>query len=271
MILPARAAGFVSNLVHLNRVEDNATVLVDYESGVGDPVAVGDSLVSLGCEFVVVVVPTALAAQAMTALTIAAGRWPSLRTARVISDHMPVALQASLGAARAATRDPGIAVGYVENFLAMSWSGAWTRSVAKLARPTPSFAQHLRSLLPGGFLVSSAPRPAVSSRITGDSFPSAPIERLLLVQEPGVTQPVAERLASVSGAVTVRPVPVPGNWTAVMAARHATQLGLIPTHPLRVRREPIGGCDSCGSSIASPVCPFCHVIGIPLATAGEAR
>ena len=31
---PARAAGFVSNLVHLNSVEDNATVLVDYESGV---------------------------------------------------------------------------------------------------------------------------------------------------------------------------------------------------------------------------------------------
>jgi predicted dehydrogenase len=30
---PARATGYVSNLVHLNPVEDNATVLVDYESG----------------------------------------------------------------------------------------------------------------------------------------------------------------------------------------------------------------------------------------------
>jgi hypothetical protein len=240
-------------------------------AGVGDPVAFGDSLISLGCEFVVVVVPSALATRALTALTLAAGRWPSLRTARVISDHMPVALQASLGAARAATRDAGVAVGYVETFLAMSWSGAWSRSVAKLARPTPSFAQHLRSLLPGGFLVSSAPRPAVFSRITSDIFPSAPVERLLLVQEPGVSQPVAERLAQVSGAVTVRPVPVPGSWTAVMGARHATQLGLIPTHPLRVRSEPIGGCDSCGSLIASPVCPFCHVIGRPLAAGVEAR
>src|SRR6185436_14194301 len=59
---------------------------------------------------VLVAAPAALSAELATTLTVAAGRWPDLRLARLVSTHAPLAIVSALALARATTEYPAFGV-----------------------------------------------------------------------------------------------------------------------------------------------------------------
>lgn len=228
-----------------------------------DPVAFGDAVAGTGKAFVVVGVPEALGTQARAALTLTAARWPDLRIAWLISDHAPLALHAALNAARLTVDDPGLAPSFLQGFAALAWSGAWGSSVAGLGRPAPSVGQYLRSYLPGShFTISLAPHAEITSGPAGvGEFARRDVKRVLLTDERGLPAAVAEQFVQHTGASSVRPYALPGEWDGVLRARGATQLALVPAEARSIPVTAVARCGACGVEIGSPVCPYCHVVG----------
>ena len=212
---------------------------------------------------VLVAAPASLSAELGTTLTVAAGRWPDLRLARLVSTHAPLAVLSALALARATTEYPGFGARLVESLLQRSWSGAWTPDVAHLVHPAPTLAQHARSLLPGaGFLVRQAPDAGVLGRdpVAGD-VPAAGLDRVLLVQEGAVPEPVVHRLERSAEVSAVRRVAFPGSWRSVYGTSRAGQVALVPAKPAVLLGAVSHRCPSCGHEQPSAVCPFCRVIG----------
>ncbi len=232
---------------------------------VGDPIAFGDLVAASGAPFVVIAIPADLQEQARAAVTMTALRWPRLRIAWMVSDHAPLAMHAALIAARSSVTDAGLVPGFVEAFAGRCWSGAWAPSVAGLSRPGPTAGQYLRSFLPGShFLISWAPRAQIGRPETVSSFARRDVPRMLLVDEPGLSPTVSAQLAEATGAIAVRPYPLPGSWSGVVRVRGATQLALVPADPTTTRVRAVAGCPHCGVRVAGAVCPYCHVVADPL-------
>jgi len=215
---------------------------------------------------VLVAAPAALSAELATTLTVAAGRWPDLRLARLVSTHAPLAIVSALALARATTEYPAFGVRLVESLLQRSWSGAWTPDVARLVHPAPSLAQHARSLLPGaGFLVRQAPDPGVLGReaAAGD-VPPAGVDRVLLVEQGTVPATVVGRLERDAEVTAVRQVEFPGSWRSVYGTDRAGQVAMVPARPAALLGAVSHSCPACGHEQPTAVCPFCHVIGYSL-------
>ena len=212
---------------------------------------------------VLVAAPRSLAAELATTTTVAAGRWPELRVARLDSPHAPLAILSALALARATTDWPAFGVGLAEALLRRAWSGAWTPDVARLAAPAPSLVQHARSLLPGsGFLIRQAPDPGVLGReASQDDVPPAGLDRVLLVEEGAVTPEVVDRLAATTGVVATRQLHLPGAWASVYGTPRAGQLALLPAQPATLLAPVSHRCPACDLDQPGAVCPFCHVIG----------
>jgi hypothetical protein len=228
-----------------------------------DLMAAVDAVGRHGTGHVLVAAPRSLAAQLATTTTVAAGRWPDLRLAKLQSPHAPLAVLSALALARATTDWPAFGVGLAEALLRRAWSGAWTPDVAKLADPAPSLAQHARSLLPGsGFLVRHAPDPGVLGREPEpDDVPPAGLERVLLVEEDAVPPEVVDRLARAQDVTATRLLHLPGTWTSVYGTPRAGQLALLPAQPATLLAPVSHHCPACGLEQPGAVCPFCHVIG----------
>jgi hypothetical protein len=236
-----------------------------------DLIAAVDAVGHRASTHVVVAAPAALATELATTTTVAAGRWPDLRLARLVSPHAPLAILSALALARATTDWPAFGVGLANALLQRSWSGAWTPDVSRLAHPAPSLAQHARSLLPGsGFLVRQAPDAAVlGGEPAADDVPPAGLDRVLLAEHgPGqdagvstVPADVVDRLARATGVTATRQLAVPGSWTSVYGTARAAQLALVPAQPSDLLAAVSHHCPSCGLEQPAAVCPFCHVIG----------
>jgi hypothetical protein len=225
--------------------------------------AIGHSSARTATGHVLVAAPAALSAELGTALTVAAGRWPDLRLARLASTHAPLAILSALALARATTEYPAFGVRLVESLLRRSWSGAWTSDVARLVHPAPTLAQHARSLLPGaGFLVRQAPEPGVLGReaAAGD-VPAAGLDRVLLVEQGAVPAAVVGRLERDTEVTAVRQVEFPGSWRSVYGTDRAGQLALVPARPAQLLGAVSHRCPACGHEQSTAVCPFCRVIG----------
>src|SRR3954468_16161115 len=150
-------------------VRDFSSVGVVPVSGDGDVMTAVNAVGHHATGHVLVAAPASLSAELATTLTIAAGRWPDLRLAHLVSPHAPLAILSALALARATTEYPAFGVRLAEALLQRTWSGAWTPDVARLVNPAPSLMQHARSLLPGsGFLVRQAPAPGVLGRERAD-------------------------------------------------------------------------------------------------------
>jgi len=230
----------------------------------GDPMTLVDTIGRLGTSHVLIAAPTALTGQLGTALSLANGRWPDVRIARLISPHSPLAILSALALARDATQWPNDGVRLAESLLRHSWSGAWTASVAKLTDPAPTVGQHLRSFLPGGgFLLRQAPSPAVLHRQRADDVPPLDLDRVLLVQVEGVPVHVTQRLSRLDRVVAVRQVGVPGRWQSIYGGR-AGQIAIVPADPTGLLGPRTHRCTACGFDQPGPVCPFCRVVGVPL-------
>ena len=233
----------------------------------GDPVALADA-VGRGGSHVVVAAPAALRSELSVMTSVAAGRWPEIRIARLVSPHAPLAILSALALARQVTEEPALGYGLARASLQRSWSGAWLSSLAKLAEPAPTMSQHLRSLLPGaGFLVRQAPRPAVLGRPEAKDFPAADVDRVLLVQDTGVPMALRRRLAEMPHTMAVRELAVPGDWTCVYGAP-AGQLALVPAEPVQLLPSAPPVCDTCRLRQLEGVCPFCRTVVPGTTTSG---
>jgi hypothetical protein len=174
-------------------------------------------------------------------------------------------MHAALIAARSSVTDAGLAPAFVEQFAGRCWSGVWAPSVAGLSRPGPTAGQYLRSFLPGShFLISWAPQAQIGRPETVAAFARRDAPRMLLVDEPGLSPAVSAQLAEATGAIAVRPYPLPGSWEDVVRVRGATQLALVPADPSTTRVHAVAGCPGCGVRVAASVCPFCHAVAAPL-------
>jgi hypothetical protein len=235
-----------------------------------DLIAAVDAVGHRASTHVVVAAPAALGTELATTITVAAGRWPDLRLARLVSPHAPLAILSALALARATTEWPAFGVGLANALLQRSWSGAWTPDVTHLPHPAPSLAQHARSLLPGsGFLVRQAPDASVlGGEPAADDVPPAGLDRVLLAEQGGdgtgdgaVPPAVVDRLARATGVTATRQLAVPGSWTSVYGTARAAQVALVPAQPADLLAAVSHRCPSCGLEQPAAVCPFCHVIG----------
>ena len=237
-------------------------------------VAAVDAVGHLATNHVLVAAPAALATELATVTTVAAGRWPDVRIARLVSPHAPLAILSALALARATTDWPAFGVGLANALLHRSWSGAWTPDVSRLAHPAPSLAQHARSLLPGsGFLVRQAPGPSVlggeGAGAGEDDVPPAGLDRVLLAaqgsgeggDDVAVPPDVVERLARATGVTATRQLALPGAWAPVYGTTRAAQVALVPAQPADLLAAVSHRCPACGLEQPAAVCPFCHVIG----------
>jgi hypothetical protein len=236
----------------------------------GDPLELIAAVDRAGADHLLVAAPVSLATELALALTLATANRPQLQLAPLVSAHAPLAVLSAMTLAQSVTEDPVRGVGLVHRLLENAWSGAWSNSVARLAEPAPSLAQHLRSLLPGaGFLIRQAPQPAVLGTPRSDDVTASPIERVLLVQEGAVPGPIAGRLAQATAVTTVRQVTMPGRWSSVYGTDRTGQLALMPAEPQLLLDRVTHRCPACRLEQVSSVCPFCRVLARPTASAGS--
>ena len=235
-----------------------------------EPIAVVDAIGSSAARYVVVAAQRAHAEPLTAAVAIAAGRFPEVRIATMLSDHAPLAIFSTLLVARGITPEPARGVALVRSLLANCWSGAWTGSVARLAHPAPGLGQHLRSLLPGeGFLVRNQPSPAVLGRLGPADVPPVGLDRVLLMQEGAVPPAFARRLAELPGVTGTRHVTVPGAWTSVYGTDRVGQVALVPADPHQMLPATGHDCPACQLPQSEAVCPFCHVVVTPAPVVGQ--
>jgi hypothetical protein len=231
----------------------------------------GDALVSLGTHHVLLAVPSGIEERAHHAITLSAFRWPELRMARIVSDHVPLALHAALTVARSSVSDPGMAPAFFERFAGHSWSGVWTSSVANLLSPAPRAGQYLRSFLPGSnFLVSAAPEQWIGRSAQVPPSMTAGVARTLLIGGSALSPSVSSRLIAAGGATGACPYPVVGDWSDLYGRARAMQWALLPNDAVCGHGPVYGDCAGCGNAVGTPVCPYCRVLVRPRASVGYA-
>lgn len=149
-----------------------------------------------------------------------------------------------------------------------TWSGAWLPSVARLASPSPSMGQHVRSLLPGGdgFLVEHHPRPRVRP-VDRKSSPAGTTGTRPVLAVAGDAPAMALDHAQLLASARAR-VAVPSSTQ--VQARYGTSAAVeLAALPAAVPELPPDGppCGSCGLDVPGDTCPFCHRVTTPLAVA----
>ena len=168
-----------------------------------------------------------------------------------LAPYVPAGLLASL-----ATRLP-------EEIIA----GAWLRSVTNLEHIGTQLSDHLRSYMPGAFMVSAAPRPGVH-RISG-GHPVGPIEhrpqtpiQVLATQAEGDTDWFQQKLMgeirpSVVKFVNAQPLS-PTYWGVKKYVEYVAFSGHPEALSRLVNSTRTRSCPWCGEPISVRTCPFCR-------------
>ena len=182
----------------------------------------------------------------------------------LVSDLGPLALLLTARNTAHVARTAGSAVLTFESLAAVTWSGAWMRSVTKLTRPAPSISQHARSIAPGdGYVVELGPSPRVTSvrhlQRKGLALDPAAGPRGPVVRTGDVPPAVEELLAAFTGGashfVFDRPPEVSAERFGTV---EAVELAVPPQHD-PTPHVPLVACPSCGHHVPGPACPFCRL------------
>lgn len=182
--------------------------------------------------------------------------------------HLPVTrmqTRASLLAATAialrASRLEGVpdttALSVLEETAAASLSGVWVKRVTRLAAPSPSFGQHVRSLFPGGpgfVALCGADDVVVKARPGGFASVARPGT---LVVAGGSTQAV-ESLAAWHGGGDHRVVDALVADVQRLYGNDGAEFVLLPAE-LAPAAPVTGTCPVCALPVHGASCRFCHV------------
>jgi hypothetical protein len=207
----------------------------------------------------------------------------ALASSRVVpvATSLPPLAVAVLGAQLAAVAPylpgPGPLVPGVDLLGSRLAVGAWTSSVSRLERPSPSLGQHLRSWWPRSrFVVTVQPGPRVDLIRRRRPFDAAgwavPGPSLaVLATNGGNAGWLHEVVLPAVGAervVETGPSPLGARWWGAPRLVEVVGCGADPAMAAAelVAAFPCSACGWCGEPIAGPSCPLCRMAPTPLPT-----
>lgn len=190
----------------------------------------------------------------------------------------PAALLITANSTMHLAAEPATAPSTFEHLAAATWSGAWMRSVGRLADPAPSIGQHARSLVGGeGYLVVLAPEPRVLGVATLRRRGGLPADLVagiphggVLAHGDGLPPEIGQLLHDAVGlreaqVFALDPEAVRDRFGTADAVELAVTPSTAPYVPAGTVR-----CPGCALVVAPPTCPFCRVRVEPGTTRGVA-
>jgi hypothetical protein len=202
-----------------------------------------------------------------TACGLFAAHRPDTPVAAAFTAHTTGAALAALRLARAATDDAGHARRVWHEALKRGWSAVVLDSVARLERPNPTLAQHVRSWLPGSrFAVRQGPHPrAVDARAASLLVEDIPRgEHDLLVDVGAAEDPVTRAVVAAVAPRRLLPLGIPATDTArLYGRRERFELSLVPDPGTWPVPRPGPACRTCGLATTGQACAFCRTVEVP--------
>jgi hypothetical protein len=155
--------------------------------------------------------------------------------------------------------------------------GAWTSSVSRLERPSPSLGQHLRSWWPRSrFVVTVQPGPRVDAIPRRRPFDAAgwavPGPSLAVLGsgggDAGWLHEVVLPAIGAERVVETGPSPLGARWWGAPRLVEVVGCGADPVAAAAelVAAFPCVACGWCGEPVAGPTCPLCGMAPTPLPT-----
>ena len=217
-----------------------------------DPVALSQWSAGLSATHVVVLTRPETADSARLQTTIAAGQHPHIAFTVLAREVSLLALAACGMTALESHVDSTEAVAQLQSMLETSDTGVWLRRVNKLRSPQPRFAQHLRSMLPGGrgYVAMMSPQQQVVAVAKAPTATAGHTGHLL--SEESDNQLATTSLAQVFGDERATLPPVGST---------AHRYGSAGVEYVRLGRDdalPTTTCPVCTLTVSGRVCPFCR-------------
>jgi hypothetical protein len=153
------------------------------------------------------------------------------------------------------------AVAQMQRLVPSAWSGVWMPNVAGLAEPRPSFAQHVRSLVPGGagYLATLTPTMGVAS-LRASGMAAAPVvPGSTLIVGGTLRESELEAVQRQAGVLNSVVLPTVEDGKSQYGSADAVELVWMQDATAVVPAGPAGRCDVCRSPVWGHFCPFCHV------------
>lgn len=189
---------------------------------------------------------------------VVSGALPHLAVARLaVRSSLLGAAVIGLEAAHIENQDDGTRLARLAGTLGGTTSGAWLSRVTRLSVPSPSFGQHLRSLLPGGprFLALLGPDAGVV-RAAAEGYAGPPTRQLVIAAPPEST--ASQRLRAWYGSDDVIHVPPVVADARALYGNPGAEF-IVVADSLAEAGPSRGACPVCGDVLHGDVCPFCHV------------
>ncbi|WP_427384235.1 hypothetical protein [Janibacter sp. G56] len=219
-----------------------------------DPTAVAAWVAARDLSHVVLLCRPADHRAARLTATVTSGANPRVAVATLAVPHSTVALAGAAMSVLEAGLAPGEAVAQLQQILSDTISGAWLPRVTKLRAPSPSFGQHVRSMLPGGrgHLALLGAKPVVVRADSGATIIGT--EGTVLVGADAASPAFAglTRALDRHEAHALPPVADPQRLYGADGAEFA-----ILGAPRRLTPRP---CPVCGEAVAGPACAFCRAL-----------
>lgn len=161
------------------------------------------------------------------------------------------------------TQDAAAQLGLLDRLRARAWSAVWLPSVARLDRPAPSVAQHVRSWLGGpGFVAVHAPQQRVLA-CPGQQIPplDIPSGGALMVADSGSPDWVVPALQAAVGASGREEFATWRDPRDAFGTGSCAEVLVVPADLDDADTVPSGTreCPGCGNRHARPVCPWCRM------------
>jgi hypothetical protein len=151
------------------------------------------------------------------------------------------------------------AVAQLHQLVPAVWSGVWMRSLTGLDVPRPTFAQHLRSLIPGGpgYLATLTPHQVIIPLRAASGVPVLPGSTLIVGGQLG--EPELQQIrgqAAVSRSVVCAALE---DGKSQYGSSEAVELIWMADAQVLAPSRPSGWCQVCRSPVWGQFCPFCQV------------
>lgn len=215
-------------------------------------------LAAAGAERVVLLARQRDKSEAGFAANVISGALPHVAVTRIhtrssLLGATAIALQGS----RVVDVAPTTRLSMIERSLAGSISGVWLKRVTRLASPSPSFGQHLRSLLPGGpgFVALCGAQDEVVKASPGGFATLGRAGRLLIGSATGV--PADHLVRWYAGGDHTALEPVAANVQR-LHGNDGQEFVLLEPH-LAAPAPVTGTCPVCELPVHDKSCRFCHV------------
>lgn len=143
------------------------------------------------------------------------------------------------------------------------WSAVWLPRVSKLADPSPSMMQHVRSWVPGGGFLAvydSSPRVVRAGNPPLKGLERAPKGAMLVTADSGAPSWVRQHLASAVHPLSTAELRSWRNPADAFGVAEAGEYVLVPAQLLEIAKltpDVVTNCRGCGIRHPRPVCPFC--------------